>query len=128
MAATGPNILVDSGLPLFFKIANAAEVGIAAPPNRKGDALQTWVRSLSVMQKEAIVISQRTGLAWRLASDEGPYLNGHDAAPCPLAFLTAGMIASYMNEITALARQRHVTHGRNVHHLDRRQKAIAIGR
>ncbi|MGI9424254.1 MAG: OsmC family protein [Hyphomicrobiaceae bacterium] len=109
MAATGTNVLVDSGLPLFFRVDNPGDVRIAPPAVRKGDALQTWVRSLSVMQKEAIVASQRTGLTWRLASDEGPYLNGHDAAPCPLAFLTAGMIASYMNEITALARQRNVT-------------------
>ena len=47
--------------------------------------------------------------AWRLASDEGAYLNGHDAAPCPLAFLTCGMIASYMTEITALAAREGVT-------------------
>ncbi len=109
MAATGANVLVESGKPLFFRVANANEVGIEAPANRKGDALRTWVRSLSVFQKEALVVSSRSGTVWRLASDEGPYLNGHDAAPCPLAFLTAGMIASYMNEITALARQRNVT-------------------
>ena len=33
----------------------------------------------------------RPGVTWRLVSDEGPYLNGHDAAPCPLAFLSVGM-------------------------------------
>ncbi|MEM6467102.1 MAG: OsmC family protein, partial [Pseudomonadota bacterium] len=47
--------------------------------------------------------SALTGRTWRLVSDEGPYLNGHDAAPCPLAFLSTGMIASFMNEILALA-------------------------
>jgi hypothetical protein len=103
------NTLVDSGLPLFFELANPDEVGIAPPPLRRGDALTTWVRSLSAMQKEALVASRRSGRAWRLASDEGAYLNGHDAAPCPLAFLTAGMIASFMNEITALARRRGAT-------------------
>jgi len=97
------NIIQTSGLPPFFLLSNADDVGIDAPPLRKGDALRTWVRSLSGFQKEAIVRSARTGQSWRLVSDEGPYLNGHDAAPCPLAFLTTGMIASYMNEILALA-------------------------
>ena len=80
--------------------------GIEPPENRIGDSLRTWVRSLSVFQKEAIVASSRTGLVWRLASDEGPYLDGHDEASCPLSFLTVGMIASYMNEIMALAKQQ----------------------
>lgn len=104
----GPNRLAESGLPLFFALANPDEVGITPPPNRIGDSLRTWVRSLSVFQKEALVASSRTGRVWRLASDEGPYLDGHDAAPCPLAFLSVGMIASYANEITALARLRNV--------------------
>ncbi len=104
MKNTGENIIQTSGLPPFFLLNNADEVGISAPALRKGDALRTWVRSLSGFQKEAIVRSARTGQTWRLVSDEGPYLNGHDAAPCPLAFLTTGMIASYMNEILALAK------------------------
>ncbi|WP_422039338.1 OsmC family protein [Roseibium sp.] len=103
MAKLGENIIGESSLAPFFKVSNADEVGISAPENRKGDALRTWVRSLSGFQKEALVRSARTGDTWRLVSDEGPYLNGHDAAPCPLAFLTTGMIASYMNEILALA-------------------------
>ena len=71
--------------------------------------VRTRVRTLSGFQKEAVVTSARTGQSWRLVSDEGPYLNGHDAAPCPLAFLTTGMIASYMTEILALAKIRAVT-------------------
>jgi uncharacterized OsmC-like protein len=104
----GPNVLEESGLPLIFEVANPVEVGIEPPRNRRGDSLRTWVRSLSVFQKEALVASSRTGTVWRLASDEGPYLDGHDEAPCPLAFLTVGMIASYMNEITALAHQNSI--------------------
>ena len=52
------------------------------------------------MQKEAIV-STSAGGAWRLASDEGAYLNGLDEAPCPLAFMTTGMAASFMHAIQA---------------------------
>ncbi|WP_283638875.1 OsmC family protein [Marinovum algicola] len=108
MARIGKNLIADSGLVPFFKLVNADEVSIDAPENRKGDALRTWVRSLSGFQKEALVRSAKTGDTWRLVSDEGPYLNGHDAAPCPLAFLSTGMVASFMNEITALAEMRGV--------------------
>ncbi|MEM6579368.1 MAG: OsmC family peroxiredoxin, partial [Pseudomonadota bacterium] len=103
MAKLGENIIGTSGLAPFFKVGNPDEVGIDAPANRKGDALRTWVRSLSGFQKEALIRSHNTGETWRLVSDEGPYLNGHDAAPCPLAFLSTGMAASFMNEILALA-------------------------
>ena len=108
MARIGEDIIGSSGLPPFFRVANADALSIDAPANRKGDALRTRVRSLSGFQKEALVRSAKTGRTWRLVSDEGPYLNGHDAAPCPLAFLSIGMAASYLNEITALAEQRGV--------------------
>jgi organic hydroperoxide reductase OsmC/OhrA/uncharacterized OsmC-like protein len=108
MSKLGENIIAKSGLPSFYKIGNADEIGLEAPENRKGDAVRTWVRSLSGFQKEALVRSARTGETWRLVSDEGAYLNGHDAAPCPLAFLSTGMVASYMNEILALAKMRNV--------------------
>lgn len=108
MAAIGEDLISESGLPPFFRVENADEIALQAPPNRLGDALRTWVRSLSGFQKEALVRSAATGITWRLVSDEGPYLNGHDAACCPLAFLSCGMVASYMNEILALAEQRGI--------------------
>lgn len=87
----------------FFRVANPEEVGLSPAPLRHGDAVRTWVSALAGFQKEALVLSTRTGAMWRLVSDEGAYLNGHDAAPCPLSFLTVGMVSSYMNEIMALA-------------------------
>jgi len=105
----GENIISESGVAPFFRVANPDAVGLSPPDLRHGDAVRCWVRSLSGFQKEALVVSARSGLMWRLVSDEGAYLAGHDAAPCPLAFLTTGMIASYMTEITALAAQRGVT-------------------
>lgn len=104
----GQNIIGQGGQPPFFKVANPDLVGLAPPPNRQGDAVRTWVRALSGFQKEALVVSARSGLMWRLVSDEGAYLDGHDEAPCPLAFLTTGMIASYMEEIAALAKSEGV--------------------
>lgn len=103
MVNSNENIIKASGLPAFFKVANTVDVGIYPPVNRKGNALRTWVRSLSGFQKEALICSAKTGDTWRLVSDEGAYLNGYDAAPCPLAFLSTGMVASFMNEILALA-------------------------
>ncbi|WP_293445325.1 OsmC family protein [Planktotalea sp.] len=108
MAYLGEDIIGTSAQAPFFKVANADEIGIKAPENRIGDADRTWVRSFSGFQKEALVRSAKTGDTWRFVSDEGPYLNGHDAACCPLAFLSCGMAASYMNEIMALAEQQGV--------------------
>jgi len=106
MGALGEDIIGTSSLPPFFKLSNAEAVD--APQNRKGDALRTYVKSFSGFQKEALVRSEKTGDTWRLVSDEGPYLNGHDAACCPLAFLSVGMVASFMNEIQAYASQQSV--------------------
>ncbi|OED35990.1 hypothetical protein AB833_28910 [Chromatiales bacterium (ex Bugula neritina AB1)] len=106
MVALGEDLIGASDLPAFFKVANAE--AISAPDNRLGDALRTQVRSLSGFQKEALVRSAKTGDTWRLVSDEGPYLNGNDAACCPLAFLSVGMVASFMNEIMAYAKQQNV--------------------
>ncbi len=100
--------LIDCGKPLFFEVADPGQLGLDAPPERIGQAVRVAARSLSLMQKEALVISSRTGAIWRLASDEGAYLMGDDVAPCPLALFTTGMVASTMNELLALARQRDV--------------------
>jgi len=108
MAPKHPDLLGSDPRPLFFPVENAAEVGLTAPADRLGMGLRTWVRALAGMQKEAVVINGATGLAWRLTSDEGPYLAGHDVSPCPLSFLTTGMVSSYMNEIQALAKMRGV--------------------
>jgi hypothetical protein len=43
-----------------------------------------------------------------MVSDEGPYLNGTDLAPFPLAFYSAGMAFSFLSEI-----ERHAVH-RNI--------------
>ena len=106
----GPDLLSASGKPLFFPVAHAGAVGVTLPSVRagRGEAVRVWVRSLSVMQKEALVVSARTGAVWRLASDEGAYLDGHDVAPCPLSFFSIGMVAATMNEVQALAAQRGI--------------------
>ena len=108
--AQAANLLRESGKPLFFKAANPDGIGFAPPTIRPGraEAVRLCVRSLTGMQKEALVASAATGAVWRLASDEGSYLAGHDEAPCPLSFLSTGMVSSTMTEIQALARARGI--------------------
>ncbi len=100
------NLLAQDGLPTFFAIDEPDTLDLARPERADGQQVRVWARSLSGMQKEAIVGSSRSGRLWRLASDEGPYLDGFDAAPCPLAFMTVGMVSSYMNALRAAARRR----------------------
>jgi len=101
-----PDILGSDSRPPFFPVGNASELGLIPPQSRGGVPVRTWVRSLAGMQKEALVISGATGITWRLVSDEGPYLAGHDRAPCPLCHFITGMVSSYMNEITHLTALR----------------------
>lgn len=108
MSMKNEDVIGTSDQPPFYKIANADVMGLDAPDIRRGDALRTWVHHISGFQKEAVVTSARTGDTWRLVSDEGAYLNGYDAAPAPLPFLTTGMVAATMNEITALATLQNV--------------------
>ena len=105
------NPLESSGKPLFFSVRNPDDCELTAPADRKGVALRTAARSLSLMQKEALISSSSTNATWRVASDEGAYLTGDDAAPCPLAHMTTGMVASFMEAILALAKQRGIELG-----------------
>lgn len=89
--------------PLAFK----ARLDGAPPDDLATDeesAIVVKSRSLEGMQKEALVHNGRTGAAWRMTCDEGPYLNGTDLAPFPLAFFTAGMAISITSNICAIAK------------------------
>ncbi|HEX9811723.1 MAG TPA: OsmC family protein [Burkholderiales bacterium] len=96
-----------SPYPLVFRLGNAPALGCTAPASA-GVAIRTKSRALEGMQKEAVVCDGSNGRAWRMVSDEGPYLNGTDLAPFPLAFFTAGMAASYLSAIVALLKQRGI--------------------
>lgn len=120
------------GLPLVYKVSPAASPGLAnqqgqpgaetegvadsqatAAASRTGGAdseavtVRVEARALEGMQKEALVHHALTDTTWRMVSDEGPYLNGTDLAPFPLAFYAAGMAFSYLSELErhAAARQ-----------------------
>ncbi|MXO59456.1 OsmC family peroxiredoxin [Altererythrobacter salegens] len=101
----GDNILGADARPRFFPVETPR---FEAPRPRLGISVRFAGRSLSAMQKEALVISSTGSKAWRLVSDEGAYLDGADEAPCPLSFLSTGMVAMFFDEIVALAEQRGI--------------------
>lgn len=70
------------GLPDFMRAPES-------PPGSQ--CLRVSARALSGMQKEAFVSRAPAAAAWRLLCDEGPYLDGTDLAPPPLAYFAAGM-------------------------------------
>ncbi|WP_338243654.1 hypothetical protein [Aurantiacibacter hainanensis] len=101
------NVLGADARPSFFPVEGGADL-LSAPPVRLGQSVRLAARSLSVMQKEGLVASSASDKVWRLVSDEGAYLDGFDEAPCPLSFLTVGMVSATMTELLALARQRGI--------------------
>lgn len=102
------NPLADCGLPRFFGLPASTAARLQPTEPRGGHTVRVYGRSLAGMQKEALVVSP--GGAWRLASDEGAYLNGLDEAPCPLAFMTTGMAASFMDAIQTRLREAPIDH------------------
>jgi uncharacterized OsmC-like protein len=91
-----------SGFPLAF---GAAGEGLYRwPEPAEGIVpIRCLAGALAGMQKEALVHNGASGETWYLACDEGPYLNGTDLAPFPLAFFTAGLAAAYLAEIATMA-------------------------
>ena len=96
---------IDSlGYPLVFSVAGDREV---SHPQADRVVVHAEVRCLEGMQKEAC-IRVGSGRTWRMVSDEGPYLNGTDLAPFPLAFFTAGMQFSFLSQLLQGARARSI--------------------
>ena len=108
MSKIEKDIVGTSGAPLVALVSDTNSLGITPPEAQLEESTRSIVKTLSGFQKEALVASSATGQTWRMISDEGAYLNGHDAAPPPLAFLTVGMISSFFNEIEALAMERKI--------------------
>lgn len=70
--------------------------------------IRTLARAMEGMQKEALVTTQPGGRTWRMVCDEGPYLNGTDLAPFPLAFFATGLVNAYLAEILSYAEAHDV--------------------
>jgi uncharacterized OsmC-like protein len=104
--------LEHSPHPLVFPLGRFDEEATnSESPRPSRVEIRTFARALAGMQKEALATSSPNGYTWRMACDEGPYLNGTDLAPFPLAFFTTGLVNSYFMEILDLARLRGMTIG-----------------
>jgi len=98
----------SSGYPLAFRV-DPSGLKLEPLPHTEGIAtIRTHARTLEGMQKEAIIQYGPTGAIWRVVCDEGPWLNGTDLAPFPLAYFTAGMAASLMSDFIDEACEREV--------------------
>jgi uncharacterized OsmC-like protein len=99
----------ESPYPLVFKVADPDGGAGRAELAGRSDAtpIRVEARALEGMQKEALV-RVGDGPGWRMVSDEGPYLNGTDLAPFPLAFFTAGTQLSLLSMVARIARSRGV--------------------
>ncbi|WP_281301025.1 MULTISPECIES: OsmC family protein [unclassified Iodidimonas] len=70
--------------------------------------LHTVAGAMEGMQKQALVVDAASQRIWNFACDEGPYLNGTDLAPFPLAYFNSGLGFSLFCEIETLAHARGV--------------------
>jgi uncharacterized OsmC-like protein len=98
----------ESPYPLVFKVADrggADHAGLAGSTD--ATAIRVEARALAGMQKEALV-RVGDGPGWRMVCDEGPYLNGTDLAPFPLAFFTAGTQLSLLSMVARTCRDQGV--------------------
>lgn len=99
--------LEETGLPICYGVESPRDAGPGSSDGPAG-TYRTAFRSLSAMQKEALVEHRGSGTAWRVASDEGDYLDGADEAPPPLGYMLAGMASDYAARVRSLADARGV--------------------
>lgn len=98
----------DSGFPLAFKVAEGRRRSALVAGAAGSEVFRVEARALGAHQKEALVHEGEGGSAWRLTSDEGPWLKGSDLAPFPLGFYNAGLQADFLNRLACLARARGI--------------------
>ncbi len=104
----GKASIESSAYPLAFRVDRSG-LNLEPLPSTDGVArIRTYARTLEGMQKEAVIQYGPTGAVWRVVSDEGPWLNGTDLAPFPLAFFAAGVAASLISEFLGEAHDREV--------------------
>jgi len=94
-----------SSYPLVFKVNADKDFPIKAPTVKDKISVRAATRALAGMQKECVLHYGPTDTTWRMVCDEGPWLNGTDLAPFPLAFFTAGLVSSYMAEFMTHAKK-----------------------
>lgn len=93
----------SANTPLAYRATG--DFGLAVPEQSNGSlGFRVAARALAGMQKEALVAQSGDSTVWRLVCDEGPYLDGTDLAPPPLAYFSAGMASSIAASILVVAK------------------------
>ena len=100
-----------SGFPLGFCVRRCGERPRIFGGATGQSVFRVDARALGGHQKEAIVNEGEQGPAWRLTSDEGPYLQGSDLAPFPLGFFNAGLQGDLLGRIRDFADARDIRLG-----------------
>lgn len=93
----------QSSFPLGFRV-DSGNSTFRLDAGAGPESVRVSARALEGMQKEAV--AQSGDDVWRVVCDEGPWLNGTDLAPFPLAFFCAGQAGSYLTEFMAEAKER----------------------
>jgi len=96
----------ESSFPLVFRVDPESFHFEPSSLTTDQAGVRVHARALDGMQKEAVAQCEPGGATWRLVCDEGPWLNGTDLAPFPLAFFAAGLAASCLSEFMAEAKER----------------------
>ncbi len=106
MSANPSIISIESAnAPLAYRASG--KVGLVAPDLAYPQiGFRIAARALKGMQKEALIAQSGNETIWRMVCDEGPYLNGTDLAPPPLAFFSAGMASSIAAGILSCAKDQ----------------------
>lgn len=108
MDATLTDTVDMNGDPLAFRVRQGATPTPLIGASGR-DTIKVEARQMAGHQKEAVVTEGENGSAWRLCSDEGKHLRGHDLAPFPLGFFNAGIQCDLYNRLRRIAAQRGVT-------------------
>lgn len=90
-----------SNLPLAFPATGIDDRFSGITPGKGQIAVRCLSRAMDGMQKQALVWDSLSKTVWSLACDEGPYLNGTDLAPFPLAHFNTGWHSRF------IAKSRH---------------------
>ena len=94
------NVIKELSMNSSLAYAVQVETGRGYEASEPGEvAIRCASRALEGMQKEAVLYRSGRDLGLRLLCDEGPYLNGTDLAPPPLAYFSAGVAACFAGEV-----------------------------
>ncbi|WP_372717213.1 OsmC-related (seleno)protein [Novipirellula sp.] len=103
--------LHESPTPIVRKVSESSdpdEHGSSLQPVQKREVvLRLEAESLENMRKRATVrVDQPKGSTFEIICDEGPYLDGDDTAPPPLAYYSASIAFCFLTQLSRYATVR----------------------